>query len=317
MKNITALKVLVIIIISFSLPYTAHCQETGKRNYGFSLGTQFGLVHGKALEYVYNPPNAGREIFSELIWEMKPVFYYGFLIDFGRVDPMSRPGFFASVSFKAGVPADSGVMEDRDWLSASDAFTHFSSSNNKTLEFFWLDAAAGASIPLAPYLYIKPFISGSWKRFSFAARDGYFIYPSGTGSFEGEEVCNYKQDWFLIAAGISAGTNILYPFSFDVSFQISPLTYCRAVDEHLKRITLKNSTLIFMDYTGFGLFLEPRGRFSFNAEQLEFSLEAAWRFTGKTRGKSYDNYYGGFSAGGEAGAGLSFIDTRLIVKLRI
>jgi len=78
MKNITVLKVLVIIIISFSLCYTAHCQETGKRNYGFSFGTQFGFIHGKSLEYVYNPPGYEREILSELIWEIKPVFYYGF-----------------------------------------------------------------------------------------------------------------------------------------------------------------------------------------------------------------------------------------------
>ena len=311
MKNITVLKVLVIIIISFSLCYTAHCQETGKRNYGFSFGTQFGFIHGKALEYVYNPPGYERELLSELIWEIKPVFYYGLTFDFSRIDPMSRPGFFASASFKAGVPADSGVMEDRDWMSASDDFTHFSSSTNKTREFLWLDAAVGASIPVKSYFYFKPFINGSWTLFSFAARDGYGIYPWGTESFEGEEVCNYQQNWFLIAAGISIVTTVLSPFSFDVSFQISPLTYCQAVDEHPKRDTT------FMDYSGLGLFLEPAGRFSFSAEQLELSLEAAWRYIGRTRGESFLSSDGYFYKNGEAGAGLSFIDTRLIVKLRI
>jgi len=313
MKNITALKVLVIIIISFSLCYNAHCQETGKRNYGFLLGTQFGFVHGKALEYVYNPPGYERKILSELIWEMKPVFYYGFLLDFGLLDPMSRPGIFASTSFKVGVPADTGVMEDRDWLSPSDDFTHFSSSTNKTREFLWLDAAVGASLPVRPFFYLRTFISGSWTRFSFTARGGYWAYPSSSGYFEDdEEVCRYQQDWFLLAAGISMVTTVLSPFSFDISVKASPLTYCKAVDEHPKR-----DDTTFMDYTSLGFFLEPAFGLSFTAERVEFSFQAAWRLTEKTRGESFESSNGLFYKNGEAGAGLLFTDTRLIVTLRI
>ena len=312
MKNITALSFLVIIIFSLSLSHKAHCQEEkSERTYGFSFGTQFGFIHGQALEIVYSEPGqTASEILSELTWEMKPVFYYGFYLDFGRIDLMSKPGFFASVSFKAGVPSDTGVMEDRDWMSKENAdLTHFSSHTNKTHEFLSVDAAVGASIPVMTYFYLKPFLSGSWMRFSFAARDGYWSYPASSGSFEGENVCNYRQDWYLLAAGISIGTNILYPFSFDISFQISPITYCQAVDEHLMR----NET--YLDYSVNGLFLEPAGRFSFSAQQIEFSLEAAWRFTGKTRGNSFMQSSGSFI--GEAGAGLSFIDTRFLVKLHI
>jgi outer membrane protease len=312
MKNITALTVLVIIILTLSLSHTAHCQEEdSERNYGFSFGTQFGFIHGQSLEYVYsNPGQTASDILSELVWEVKPVFYYGIKLDFGRINPMKATGFFASASFKTGVPADTGIMEDRDWMSVENSdLTHFSSHTNKTREFFSLDAAVGASIPVRTYFYLKPFLSGSWTRFSFTARDGYWKYPSGTGSFEGEEVCNYKQDWFLLAAGIFIGTNILSPFSLDISFQISPLTYCQAVDEHIKR----NET--YLDYTGIGLYLEPGGRFSYSVQRIEFSLEAAWRFIGKTKGQSYISYGDFTLRNGTAGAGLSFIDTRLLVKL--
>jgi len=315
MKNINSLAFLVIIILTLSLPYKAHCQEEGsERSYGFSFGTQFGFIHGKALEYVYSQPGQVKsEILSELTWEIKPVFYYGFHLDFSRIDLMSSPGFFASVSFKTGVPADTGIMEDRDWMSKENAdLTHFSSHTNKTKEFYFLDLLIGASIPVRTYFYLKPFLSGSWTRFSFAARDGYWSYPSGTGSFEGEYVCNYQQDWFILAAGISIGTNILSPFSFDISFQISPLTYCQAIDEHI----MKNET--YMDYSAFGLFLEPAGSFSFNMERIELSLEFAYRYIGKTRGESYSKVNDGdYSPNYEAGAGLSSIDTRLFVKLRI
>jgi hypothetical protein len=76
---------------------------------------------------------------------------------------------------------------------------------------------------------------------------------------------------------------------------------------------MRNET--YLDYSAMGLFLEPAGRFSFSAQRIEFSLETAWRFTGKTRGNSFMQSSGSFI--GEAGASLSFIDTRLLVKLRI
>ena len=316
MKNITSLAVLVIIILTLSLSYTAHCQEEESgRNYGFSFGTQFGFIHGNALEYVYSQPGqTASEIFSELTWEVKPVFYYGFHLDFSRIDMMSGPGFFASLSFKAGVPADTGVMKDRDWMSKENAdLTHFSSHTNKTREFLSVDTAVGASIPVRTYFYLKPFLSGSWTRFSFAARDGYYKYPDEEGKFYGE-VIRYKQDWLLIAAGFSIGTNILSPFSFGVSFQISPFTYCAATDEHLD----ESKRMTYNDYTAWGLFIEPKGSFSFSIERIELSLEFAYRYIGRTRGESYRKGNDGkYIPNGEAGAGLSFIDTRLLVKLRI
>jgi outer membrane protease len=331
MKNITSLTVLVIIILTLSPSYNARCQEEkGERNYGFSFGTQFGFINGRALEYVYaQSGQTVNEILSELIWDIKPVFYYGLEVDFGRINLMKAPGFFASLSFKAGVPGDSGDLEDRDWMSSENSnLTHFSSHTNKTREFLSLDAAAGVSIPLRPYLYLKPFISGSWTRFSFAGRDGYGIYarkktdnPASyhdiddnpeRNSFIGREVINYTQDWYFLAAGVSAGTDILSPFSLEIFFQISPLSYCVAVDDHFYYDKRK-----FNDYSRFGLFLKPGGRFSFSAQQIEFSLEAAWHFTGKTKGESYLDY-GDYAVGnGEAGAGLSFFDLRLLVKLRI
>jgi len=217
MKNITALTALVTIIISLSAINAAWCQEeNSERNYAFSLGTQFGFVHGMALEYVY-PTDTKGELLSELTWGMKPVFYYGFQFDLSRIDLMSSPGFFASASLKVGIPGDSGVMEDRDWMSTeNDDLTHFSHHTNKTREFLWLDAAVGASIPVRSLFYLKPFISGSWMHFSFTGRDGYGEYPSETTSFEGMEVIRYKQDWFLIATG--------FP-SEQIFFPLFPLTF--------------------------------------------------------------------------------------------
>ena len=308
MKNIPALPALVIIFTALTAGNSVYCQEADKRSYVFSIGPQFGIVYGQAFEFVYPVPGTTKgELLSELIWDMKPVFYFGVQMDYSRADIMESSGFFSSLSFKYGIPADSGIMEDRDWLSRENGnLTHFSSHTNKTSEFYWLDAAAGLSMPLRSLLYIKPFISGSWMRFSFSGRGGYGIYPEGTKSFKGE-VIRYKQDWFLIAGGFTAGTNILSPFFFDISFQITPFTYCAAMDEHLdesKRIT-------YYDYTSWGLFLEPAGSVSFITRRMEISLEIAYRYIGRTWGESYFN-----SDLAKAGAGLSILNSRFLFKYR-
>jgi len=334
MKNITALTVLVIIILSFFNVFTAHCQEKeNERNYGFSFGTQFGFIHGKALEYVYSQPGeTASDILSELTWEMKPVFYYGLQLDFGYVNIMKGPGFFASVSIKAGVLGDSGFLEDRDWMSAENTdLTHFSRHTNKTSEYYSLDAVVGASIPIWQ-IYLKPFISGSWMHFSFAGRDGYVkyareksfdifgnpvsYYPIDDNPREGTlsgDVIRYQQNWYLLAAGVSVGTKILHPFSFELSFQISPLTYCAAIDNHLD----KSKTIDYYDFTSWGLFLEPSANVSFTYEKIEFLFETSFRYIGRTIGESYTGINDSVFLNGQAGAGLSFLDSRLLVKFHI
>ena len=329
MKNIAVLPVLVIIVTALTANNWVYSQDLeNEKNYCFTFGTEFGFIRGTALELVY-PVDTKGEFLSELRWDMKPVFYYGAQFDFGHRDLMSGPGFSASISFKAGVPGDSGIMEDRDWMSQVNGnLTHFSSHINKTHEFYWLDAAIGASFPIKTYFYIIPFISGSWMHFSFTGRDGKIkyarvksvnpdtYYPIDENpteiSFIGDDI-HYMQNWLLLAAGFSIGTKFLSRFSFDFSFQISPLTYCASIDEHLSR------ELTFIDFTGWGLFLEPAGRLSFYIEKLEFSVDLAYSYIGNTRGQTYMKQgNGNFNrAGGEAGAGLSMLSSHFLVRVRI
>jgi outer membrane protease len=315
MKNIAVLSVLVIILSGNS--YADESEGTSaEKNYCFSLGPQFGFVIGQALEFVYSLPGETKnELLSELIWDMKPVFYYGIQAEFSRSKPMKGPGFFSSLSFKAGIPADSGVLEDRDWMWPQNSdLTRFSSHTNKTNVFIQLDAAAGASFPANNNL-IKLFIGGSWMRFSFTGRDGYGIYNnlnSKEWDFSGKTVISYRQDWLLLAIGFSAGTN-LYPFSFNISFQISPLTYCAATDNHIERNT------IFRDFTGLGLFFEPSFNMSFVIRKAELTLGMNYRYIGKTKGESYiDEYNAGLKLDShKAGAGLSMFDSRFLVSIRL
>jgi len=321
MKNIAVLSVLVIIINAYSFA------EENEKKYCFSYGLQFGFVYGQAQEIVY--PVSGEtknDLLSELLWDMKPVFYYGIQAELKRADLIKAHGFYSSLSFKKGIPAESGKMEDRDWQSAENSdLTNFSSHTNKTIDFFQLDAAFGYSVPIKSLFYIKPFISGSWMSFSFTGSDGYCIYARSKGNntyypiddnpiqrtFTGK-VIQYKQNWLLLAFGISAGTNILHPFIFDVSFQISPLTYCDAEDYHILNDT------IFRDFTILGLYVEPSFKASFIVKPVELSFEFSYRYIGKTEGESYVNYKNsGYAEGtSKAGAGLSMTDSRILASVR-
>jgi outer membrane protease len=331
--NKTTLSIFFIIIYLLSAINPIYCQDNEQiTKYSFSFGTGFGIVWGQAFEYVYPVPGETKgELLSELIWDMKPVCYASFSADFGLTDLLSGPGFFSSLVFKAGIPAYSGVMEDRDWQSIVNSnLTNFSSHENETNEFIRLDLAVGASLPMN-FLYIKPFISGSWMHFVFTASNGYYKYAdeipkkSGSGIYEPIEnapvvsldgygkIITYQQDWLLLSAGCSIGTNILYPVHFELSFKLSPFTYCEATDSHLLTYT------VFKDFTNFGLFLEPGCSISLDVKKIKFSLDVAYRYISRTKGESYYGYNDKIYdiSPNKAGAALSVMDFQFLIKLTV
>ena len=286
------------------------------------MGTQFGFIHGQALELVYSlPHDTKNDLLSELRYDMKPVFYYGLTASFGKKNPYISPGFLASLSFKAGVPGYSGTHENRDWMSnEDDALTNFSSHTNNTKEMLIADIILGATIPAASNIYIKTFITGGWTRFSFSGSDGYLQYAKlgvdGYGSIKDAEkkpcygeVITYQQDWLLLAFGVSIGTTLIHPLSFDFSLKLSPLTYCAATDHHL----LRND--VFKDFTKFGFYFEPEINASILLKQFELSLNFAYRYIGRTKGTTFIKYHDSSAyspASNKAGAGLSVYDTRFL-----
>jgi len=314
MKNITALTILVISLFIFINSAYSQSEEDEKK-YGFFISTQSGFVYGKALELVYPlPGQTNNELLSELIWDINSVFYLGVQAQFSLVDLTSAPGFFSSLSFKAGIPARSGIMEDRDWLMPSSGeLTHFSSHTNKTRQFFIADAVVGFTLPVKNF-YFKPFISFSWMHFSFTGSDGYGLYPSGNVSFSGKEVIRYKQDWLLLLSpGLSAGVKVFSRLTFDLSFNISPHTYCADVDEHLLTDTK------YMDFTTWGLYIEPSFSAAYSVKRTDFVLDFTYRRIGNTNGKTYiteKNNEPQLSSN-KAGAGLSLFDTRFLIRIRL
>ena len=311
MKNITVLTVLVITLFSFLSLNAVYAEDQPEKYYSFSFGVSFGFVYGQSVELVY-PTNTPAKYLSELLWDIKPVYYLGLQADFERANIKNTLGFFASLTFNIGIPSVTGIMEDRDWTNQNNtSLTHYSRHTNKTNEFFWLDAASGILIPLNKYLYIKTYLTGSWMRFVFTGRDGYGKYPSGNLSFEGQEVIRYEQNWFILAAGLSLGTKNIFPLSFELSFLISPLIYAIARDNHYKR------NLTFNDYMSFGLYMEPKAGISFSINRINLSMEFLYRYIGGTKG--FSNVTGSgkpYTDANKPGAGLYLINARFIITFK-
>ncbi|MCL2179609.1 MAG: omptin family outer membrane protease [Treponema sp.] len=316
MKNITVLTFLVIIL--FFISHRAYAQD---RDYNFSFDAQFGFIYGQSMEIVYPTDTAGK-LLSELIWDIKPVLYLGFQVDYSRTDILSAPGFFASLKFNIGIPGDSGIMEDRDWRSTkNDALTNYSCHTNKTNNFFALDLLSGVSLPVNSIIYMKYFLSGGWTHFSFTARDGYYIYANySMGDYKPisesspvpvwGDLINYSQDWLFFGFGFTIGHNIITPLFIDFTFRMSPFTFCIATDEHLR------TSYTYRDLPGFALLLEPKCTISFVTEYINICIDVSYRYISISSGDSY--FKSGSSdyklSDNAAGAGLSFFDVKFFFR---
>ncbi|MDR2476238.1 MAG: omptin family outer membrane protease [Treponema sp.] len=337
MKNISAFLVLVTILCLPALAQEAENDGAFNRKesgYAVSITPQFGMLYGQAEEIVY-PTDTKGEMMSQLLWDLKPLFYYGLSMELSPAKAAERWGFFSVLSLKTGIPGITGVMEDRDWLSIENGeLTHYSIHDNETREMLWLDFSAGFSFPLPPLFIFKAFAGVSYMRFSFSGWDGHgtyaledppnsYIYKPITESpleydFSGK-VINYTQRWLLVAPGLSLSFRFLGFFSFDLAFQISPLIFCNDLDEHLST-TVQTQ---YRDYMSGGIFLEPRGGFTFTAtEWLSLQFEFAWRYIDGSRGtiysKTYGDAVGNYGLGlSDSGAGLSVMDARILFKVQL
>jgi len=323
MRILTVFTVFVIIIFR-AFPVQAQINK----DYSLSLSPQSGLLYGHAEEIVYPPPDAKAPLLSQLLWDMKPVFYYGFLMDFSPVRPAEKPRFFSGLSLKFGIPGRSGVMEDSDWMSKENAeLTNFSTHDNFTKEIFLLDFSAGVSFPFFNALFVKTFVNISYMNFRFNGENGYITYARKLGdgkyapinddpvemSFNGwGKVIGYRQEWFYAAPGVSVGYGYKNYFSAEISFMASPLVLCTGLDEHI----LTNTQ--FRDYMTGGCLLEPGFKFYWAAgKRLGISCDISWRYIYGTRGPSYNRPtgIGNYRQEGEAGAGLSILNAALLFKV--
>ncbi|MDR3167257.1 MAG: omptin family outer membrane protease [Treponema sp.] len=313
----------------FTLPAEA---ETTKSDvfyfpYTFSVSSSFGLLYGQGEEIVYKTPEADRYL-SQLLWDMKSLFYVASSLDLSRIDPWEGIGFFTGLSVKFGISGKTGKMEDRDWLSPYEYLTHYSSHDNYSQGNLLLDFSLGLSLPINNRILFKFYGTLVYMSLSWAAQDGYYqyakeqddIYQPWDESIQKVDmfgsVINYSQEWLIIVSGLALQVSLSPCLGAEFSLQIGPPIHCYAQDEHIYTGT------IYKDIISGGIYLEPRGRLFFSPhKKIELSLELSYRMLKGGQGVSYyrtddtESFSKARSFDG-AGAAYSVLDTGLSFKIR-
>jgi outer membrane protease len=331
-RTIAFIGIFVISLGIFFTPAPA-CSQTltlGNTEFIISTETKFGLLYGEGEEIVYGAPS-GAAYLSQLLWDMKPLFYFGAGVSLAVKNPSWPVGLYTGLSVKAGFPGTSGSMEDRDWLDDDNQYlTNFSTHTNNTISALFLDYDLGVSIPIrlkGTYtMDLTVFGRLSWMNLEWLARDGYTQYGSHTtGSTDygpwdpslpknahSGPAIRYRQTWLMVAPGVTLDFPVLNLFSIGVSFTVSPLIWASAEDFHLIR------NLQFNDYPRWGISLEPRLEFVYSpGDRLALSLYASYRYISGARGDIYQNNNPLLRTLGGAGAGYNALDAGLSLNITL
>jgi outer membrane protease len=305
-------------------------EDTPKKLFSFSTETTLGFFYGQSEEIVYQEDS--HTYLSELLWDMKPLLYYGTALSLEVQIPSRSFSLYTNFSIKLGIAGRSGIIEDRDWMDPTyNYLTHYSRHDTYIEGAWFFDGDFGISIPL--------FFEGSYNptfsifgRFSYMemkwiSRDGYIQYGENNHSYppfkpwddsftkiaiSGPGI-QYSQFWILISPGFAVDFPLSSFFMLNCAFTATPLIWAAAEDIHLAR------SLEFLDYPQGGLALEPEIQvLFFPNNRCSLSLRVSWRYITGVVGYSWrkavnsDVY---IPEGNSGGAGLHALDTGLSFKV--
>jgi outer membrane protease len=301
---------------SLSMP-TNSGDVSGSGRYGFSLSPYIGILYGHSEEIVYKDPPEQNLYLSELLWDLKPLLYAGLGVDFAPGDSSRKQGFAAALSFKAGLPLKTGIIENRDWINEN-FITHYSRHDAYSRTTVLLDVSAGYFRRFFDSLALNIYGEISYAHLSWSGANGYTQYPitfpwdsSFPKTYYSGEVIRYSQNWFIAAPGVSLDWDMNRLFSLKAFFNYSPLIYCADRDDHL--VGMKRT---FLDYLYFGQYIKAGGGLTLSPSQnTGISLHASYKRITGARGNTFEG--GWLLAQDGAGAALKALDLGFAVNFRL
>jgi outer membrane protease len=253
------------------------------------------MFYGQSEELVYQTSDEDTYL-SQLLWDIKPVWYYGSALSYGLEDPLQKIALFAEAAFRSGIPAGTGIMEDRDWMAPDYQLSHFSTHTNFTRGALLADIGLGLTIPMRSRMWIKAGLWLSYMWFSWDSQNGYLQHA--TENFDGVyEVWNenipkvylfgpaisYIQNWLLFSPGFSLQFPLGRISCLGFSLHWSPFVLAKAQDIHHSKPDVE-----YLDYLSSGaMFFEPRSELTFSPHKnLSLSWYIAYRYISSVRGIS-------------------------------
>ncbi|MDR2246665.1 MAG: omptin family outer membrane protease [Treponema sp.] len=352
MRTIATFVFFVIVCCGFlTAPFTIQpaypqtsADGSGKDSpFGFSAYTQAGIFYGQSEEIVYwNSLDA--DYYSQLLWDMKPLVYAGAGASFSMNEFRDALGVYADLSFKAGIPFRTGIMEDRDWLNPSDLtmLTNYAVTENYTTRAFLTDFALGVSIPLKyrdrVFAFLKLGGAVSYRYFDWTGRGGYAqedfshgVDPSDLQMLLDGDVIAYYQHWLTVSPGFALLIPIRSRWLIEVSLNaVSGSIWVWALDKHLYKEKMlqenpgynQNQSTEFQDRLAGGILLEPglEVSYRFNAH-LALGSYVSYRYIQNSRGDNRNrrmtgvySVYPPWTRNNTAGAGFLALDAGLTLK---
>jgi outer membrane protease len=301
-RNIAVFPSLVIIsaalffaALFFPLPLQGQTPQAKDFPYAVSVSPLSGFLYGQGEELVYKGENSST-YWSELLWDIKPVFYAGALLDIARKEQWEKPGPFFSLSMKFAFPMRTGIMEDRDWDAPNNMLSNYSRHDSKAEEAWFHDFSAGVSLPVRSRALFRGYLGLSYTHFKWTSSDGYLKYakkapdktylPLEDSDPEiplSGQVVSYTQEWVTLFCGFSV-LYVFHPrFSAGISIRLSPLLYFTGEDIHHRTNSQYN------DYIFGGLYVEPGGELVFTVNKwFSTGLQVSWRYIkGNANGDTY------------------------------
>jgi outer membrane protease len=299
-KNIAVFCSFVILSLSPS-PLSS---ETSA--YTFSVSPLVGFLWGQGEEQLYRSATSD-DLLSQLLWDIKPLWYVGSDLEFAQRKPAKGFGFFGRFTMKFGIPAETGIMEDRDWVTPWEGpeLTNYSRHRNISDGTMILDLALGINIPLGSPFALRLSLGFSYLHFAWTSYDGYLQYGQRSGNHylpidnsssivqaAGPGI-SYSQDWTLLPLGLAVDILPGALFSGSLWFYAGPMLRFYGLDNHLLRINTADPGQ-FLDVISGGYTLEPGGEFRF-APHERFSLALSFSrrsITARPHGASYSERIG-------------------------
>jgi len=313
MSNIGKITLFVIFIAVFQPSVFAEEDQPG---FGFSVAPTFGMLYGQAEEIVYK--NSQSEKYeSQLLWDMKPLFYVGLAADFAPLNIFAKHGFVGNLSFKMGIPQKTGIMEDTDWEDPNSGdFTGKSLSDNFSEKIILAELSLGYSFPLLNFMSLGIDLDFSYMHFSWSGRNGSGQYLRNgiwiIVDFTNEEVINYTQNWLILSPGVFLKLRLGRLFSLGGNFYYSPLIYSANRDDHLYKTHNVFQDTLYYD----GQYMRGGGGITFSPmNNFDLTLSLSYISITGSRGDTLINYYNKYD--GIAGGGYSFFDAALSARWRI
>jgi outer membrane protease len=330
----------IFVLILFTTSLTSRLSAfpfASLSDYSFSIEPQAGFLMGRSDELVYSGEDSA-SLESELLWNFKPLWYFGTQLEIAQKNYARKFGLFTSLNIQFGLPLNTGsIMEDRDWLGSQGELTHYSRHENKTQNVFILDFFTGLDVPtpLGSLLTLRLSFGLSYMLFSFNAYDGYLRYGKWAGSSYlplddsdpkipvNGSVISFSQDWISMPMGLSVFIFSGHVFSGELFFYSGPLLKYVGQDEHhLKTNTAQYA--VYRDTISRGYLLQPGGEFVFSPfKKISFSLNFSWRKLAAPRGASSaaaSGYLGDHTLrplGNYAGASIRMIDFSFGLRIHL